>query len=96
MLFIFTVADGKTLIDELEVVEGMKFDRGFISPYFITNAKTQKVEMENPYVLIYEKKIPSLQALVPLLEAIVKTSRALLIIAEDVEGTRGVWISNIV
>jgi chaperonin GroEL len=83
---VITVADGKTLHDELEVVEGMKFDRGFISPYFITNVKTQKVEMENAYVLIYEKKISSLAPLVPVLEACMKEGRPLLLIAEDVEG----------
>ena len=95
---VITCADGKTLQDELEVVEGMKFDRGFIryiflfgaifiyfSPYFINDTKTQRVEFEDAFVLIYEKKIPSIQALIPILEAVVKTSRPLLIIAEDVE-----------
>jgi len=83
---VITVADGKTLHDELDVVEGMKFDRGFISPYFITNVKAQKVEMENAYILIYEKKISALAPLVPLLEACMKENRPLLLIAEDVEG----------
>eukprot|EP00455_Lapot_gusevi_P033519 TRINITY_DN3665_c0_g1_i9.p1 TRINITY_DN3665_c0_g1~~TRINITY_DN3665_c0_g1_i9.p1 ORF type:complete len:562 (+),score=298.06 TRINITY_DN3665_c0_g1_i9:85-1770(+) len=83
---VITVGDGKTLHDELEVVEGMKFDRGFISPYFITNSKTQKCELENPYVLLYEKKISNLQSILPLVEAVVKQNRSLLIIAEDVEG----------
>lgn len=77
--------DGKTLHNELEVVEGMKFDRGYISPYFITDNKTQTAEMENPYILLVEKKIASIQSLIPLLEMVVKTQRPLLIIAEDVE-----------
>ncbi len=82
---VITVQDGKTLHNELEVVEGMKFDRGFISPYFITDSKTQTVELENPLILLVEKKVSSLQQLVPLLEQVVKMQRALLIIAEDVE-----------
>ena len=82
---VITVSDGKTLDNELDVVEGMKFDRGFISPYFITNTKTQNVELENPLILLVEKKVSSLQQLVPLLEGVVKTQRSLLIIAEDVE-----------
>merc|ERR1712054_385142 len=69
---VITVQDGKTLDDELEVVEGMKFDRGFISPYFITNAKSQKAEFEHPYILLVEKKISSLQSMLPLLEHVVK------------------------
>ena len=77
--------DGKTLHNELEVVEGMKFDRGYISPYFITDNKTQTAELENPYILLVEKKIGSIQSLIPLLEMVVKTQRPLLIIAEDVE-----------
>jgi len=75
----------QTFDDELEVVEGMKFDRGFISPYFITDAKTQTVELENPYILLVEKKVSSLQQLVPLLERIIKAQSSLLIVAEDVE-----------
>jgi chaperonin GroEL len=82
---VITVQDGKTLDNELEVVEGMKFDRGYISPYFITNAKNQTVELENPLILLVEKKVSSLQQLVPLLESIIKTQSSLLIIAEDVE-----------
>eukprot|EP00587_Corethron_hystrix_P006222 CAMPEP_0113309682 /NCGR_PEP_ID=MMETSP0010_2-20120614/7627_1 /TAXON_ID=216773 ORGANISM="Corethron hystrix, Strain 308" /NCGR_SAMPLE_ID=MMETSP0010_2 /ASSEMBLY_ACC=CAM_ASM_000155 /LENGTH=539 /DNA_ID=CAMNT_0000164981 /DNA_START=220 /DNA_END=1839 /DNA_ORIENTATION=- /assembly_acc=CAM_ASM_000155 len=82
---VITVQDGKTFDDELEVVEGMKFDRGFISPYFITDAKTQTVELENPYILLVEKKVSSLQQLVPLLERIIKAQSSLLIVAEDVE-----------
>merc|ERR1719409_507655 len=82
---VITVAEGKTLENELEVVEGMKFDRGYISPYFQTNPKTQKCELENPYVLIFEKKISGLTTILPCLEAVLKAQRALLIIAEDVE-----------
>merc|ERR1719378_1643111 len=79
-----TVADGKTLEHELEVVEGMKLDRGYISPYFITNNKTQKVEMEDPLVLVYDKKISSVQSVLPLLEQVAKAQRPLLLIAEDI------------
>jgi len=82
---VITVQDGKTLYNELEVVEGMKFDRGFISPYFITDPKTQTCEMENPLILLVEKKVSSLQQIVPLLEQVVKQQRSLVIIAEDVE-----------
>ena len=78
--------DGKTLEDELEVVEGMKFDRGYISPYFITSPKTQKVEFENPLILLVEKKVSSLQSMLPLLEQVVKMQRPLVIVAEDVDG----------
>jgi len=77
--------DGKTLHNELEVVEGMKFDRGYISPYFITDNKTQTADLENPYILLVEKKIGSIQSLIPLLEMVVKSQRPLLIVAEDVE-----------
>ncbi|KAE9327964.1 Chaperonin, partial [Phytophthora fragariae] len=82
---VITVQDGKTLYNELEVVEGMKFDRGFISPYFVTDNKTQSCEMENPYILLVEKKVSSLQSIIPMLETVVKQQRPLLIIAEDVE-----------
>jgi chaperonin GroEL len=71
---------------ELEVVEGMQFDRGYVSPYFVTNAEKMRAEMEDPYLLIYEKKLSALNDLLPLLEAVVQTSKPLLIIAEDVEG----------
>merc|ERR1719401_1634282 len=81
-----TVQDGKTLEHELEVVEGMKLDRGYISPYFITNAKAQKVEMENPLVLLYEKKISSVQSILPLLEQVAKVQKPFLVIAEDIDG----------
>lgn len=82
---VITVQDGKTTVNELEVVEGMKFDRGYISPYFITDNKSQTVEFENPLILLTEKKISSIQNIVPLLESVIRTQRPLLIIAEDVE-----------
>jgi chaperonin GroEL len=82
---VITVQDGKTLENVLEVVEGMKFDRGFISPYFITDAKTQACELENPVILLVEKKVSNLQQLVPLLESVIKSQSSLLIVAEDVE-----------
>src|SRR5216117_27803 len=83
---VITVEEAKSLETELEVVEGMQFDRGYISPYFITNADKMRVDMEDPYILIYEKKLSGLQELLPLLEAVVQTSKPLVIIAEDVEG----------
>src|SRR5216117_122542 len=83
---VITVEEAKSLETELDVVEGMQFDRGYISPYFITNADKMRVEMEDPYILIYEKKLSGLQELLPLLEAVVQASKPLLIIAEDVEG----------
>ena len=83
---VITVEEAKSLETELEVVEGMQFDRGYISPYFITNADKMRVEMEDAYLLIYEKKLSGLQELLPLLEAVVQTSKPLVIIAEDVEG----------
>ena len=83
---VITVEEAKSLETELEVVEGMQFDRGYISPYFVTNAEKMRVEMDDPYILIYEKKLSALQELLPLLEAVVQTSKPLLIIAEDVEG----------
>src|SRR6202021_388232 len=83
---VITVEEAKSLETELEVVEGMQFDRGSISPYFVTNADKMRVEMEDAYVLINEKKLSGLQELLPLLEAVVQTSKPLVIIAEDVEG----------
>ena len=83
---VITVEEAKSLETELDVVEGMQFDRGYISPYFITNADKMRVEMEDPYILIYEKKLSGLQELLPLLEAVVQTGKPLLIVAEDVEG----------
>jgi len=83
---VITVEEAKSLQTELEVVEGMQFDRGYISPYFITDADKMRVELENPYILIDEKKLSNLQSMLPLLEAVVQSGRPLLIIAEDVEG----------
>src|SRR5205809_5021992 len=83
---VITVEEAKSLETELDVVEGMQFDRGYISPYFITNADKMRVEFDDPYILINEKKLSGLQELLPLLEAVVQTGKPLLIIAEDVEG----------
>ncbi|RWI84655.1 chaperonin GroEL [Mesorhizobium sp.] len=83
---VITVEEAKTADTELEVVEGMQFDRGYLSPYFITNQDKMRVELEEPYVLIHEKKLSNLQALLPVLEAVVQSAKPLLIIAEDVEG----------
>jgi len=83
---VITVEEAKSLTTELEVVEGMQFDRGYISPYFVTNAEKMIAELENPYILLHEKKLSGLQAMLPLLEAVVQSGRPLLIIAEDVEG----------
>ncbi|MER2604950.1 MAG: chaperonin GroEL [Siculibacillus sp.] len=83
---VITVEEAKSLETELDVVEGMQFDRGYLSPYFITNAEKMIAELEDPYILIHEKKLGNLQAMLPVLEAVVQTSRPLLIIAEDVEG----------
>ena len=83
---VITVEEAKSLDSELEVVEGMQFDRGYISPYFITNAEKMTTDLENPYILIYEKKLSGLQAMLPLLESVVQSGRPLLVIAEDVEG----------
>ena len=83
---VITVEEAKSLGSELEVVEGMQFDRGYISPYFITNAEKMIAELDDPYIFIYEKKLSALPALLPLLEKVVQSGRPLLIIAEDVEG----------
>jgi chaperonin GroEL len=83
---VITVEEAKSLETELEIVEGMQFDRGYVSPYFVTNVEKMRVDMEDPYILIYEKKLSGLQELLPLLEAVVKTGKPLVIIAEDVEG----------
>src|ERR1700748_2493170 len=83
---VITVEEAKSLESELDVVEGMQFDRGYISPYFITDADKMRTEMEDPYILIYEKKLSGLQELLPLLESVVQTGKPLLIVAEDVEG----------
>ncbi|KAJ0519997.1 putative chaperonin Cpn60/TCP-1 family, groEL-like apical domain superfamily [Helianthus annuus] len=82
---VITISDGKTLNNELEVVEGMKLDRGYISPYFITNTKNQKCELDDPLILIHEKKISSLNSIVKVLELALKNQRSLLIVAEDIE-----------
>ncbi len=82
---VITVEEAKGIETEIDVVEGMQFDRGFLSPYFITNSDKMQVEMENPYILVSEKKIPNLQSLLPILEPIAQSGRALLIIADDVE-----------
>jgi chaperonin GroEL len=83
---VITVEEAKSLDSELEVVEGMQFDRGYLSPYFITNAEKMTVELEEPYILIHEKKLASLQPLLPVLEAVVQAGKPLLIVAEEVEG----------
>ncbi|MEK6685266.1 MAG: chaperonin GroEL, partial [Pseudomonadota bacterium] len=83
---VITVEDGKSLQNELEIVEGMQFDRGYLSPYFINNPDKQAVALDDPYILLYEKKISNIHDLLPLLEQIAKAGRPLLIIAEDVEG----------
>ncbi len=83
---VITVEEAKTAETELEVVEGMQFDRGYLSPYFVTNADKMRVEFEDPYILIHEKKLSNLQSMLPVLEAVVQTGKPLLIIAEDVEG----------
>ncbi len=83
---VITVEEAKSLTTELEVVEGMQFDRGYISPYFVTNAEKMFAELEDPYILLHEKKVSGLQSMLPLLEAVVQSTRPLLILAEDVEG----------
>ena len=83
---VITVEEAKSLETELDVVEGMQFDRGYLSPYFITNAEKMIAELEDPYILLHEKKLSGLQALLPLLEAVVQSGKPLLIIAEDIEG----------
>ena len=83
---VITVEEAKTAETELDVVEGMQFDRGYLSPYFITNAEKMIAELEDPYILIHEKKLSSLQAMLPILEAVVQTGKPLLIVAEDIEG----------
>ncbi|MGO7730425.1 chaperonin GroEL [Rhizobium johnstonii] len=83
---VITVEEARTAETELDVVEGMQFDRGYLSPYFVTNAEKMRVELEEPYILVHEKKLGSLQALLPILEAVVQTGKPLLLISEDVEG----------
>src|SRR6202043_45742 len=83
---VITVEEAKSLDTELDVVEGMQFDRGYLSPYFVTNAEKMFAELDDPYILLQEKKLSSLQSLLPLLEAVVQSARPLLIVAEDIEG----------
>lgn len=83
---VITVEEAKHFQTELDVVEGMQFDRGYISPYFVTNPEKMTADLENPYILIHEKKLSSLQPILPLLESVVQSGRPLLIIAEDVDG----------
>jgi chaperonin GroEL len=83
---VITVEEAKSLDTELEIVEGMQFDRGYLSPYFVTNAEKMFVELEDPYILLHEKKLPGLKAILPLLEAVVQSDKPLLIVAEDIEG----------
>src|SRR5438445_558131 len=83
---VITVEEAKSLETELDVVEGMQFDRGYLSPYFVTNAEKMVAELENPYILLHEKKLSGLQAMLPVLESVVQSGKPLLIVAEDVEG----------
>ena len=83
---VITIEEAKSLETELEVVEGMQFDRGYLSAYFVTNAEKMFAELDDPYILLYEKKLPGLQAMLPLLEAVVQSGKPLLIVAEDIEG----------
>ena len=83
---VITVEEGSSLENELDIVEGMQFDRGYLSPYFISDPQSQSAELENPYILLYDKKISNIRDLLPLLESVAKSSRPLLLIAEDVEG----------
>ena len=83
---VITVEEGTGLANELDVVEGMQFDRGYLSPYFINNQQSQSVELENPLILLFDKKISNIRDLLPILEGVAKAGRPLLIVAEDVEG----------
>jgi chaperonin GroEL len=83
---VITVEEAKSLNTELEVVEGMQFDRGYVSPYFVTNAEKMRVELDDPYILIHEKKLTGLQTMLPLLESVVQSGKPLLVIAEEIEG----------
>src|SRR5207237_9730874 len=83
---VITVEEAKSLETELDVVEGMQFDRGYLSPYFVTNAEKMIAELDDPYILLHEKKLSGLQPLLPVLEAVVQSGRPLLIVAEDIEG----------
>jgi len=83
---VITVEEAKSLDTEVDIVEGMKFDRGYLSPYFVTNAEKMTAELEDAYILLHEKKLSGLQAMLPVLEAVVQSGKPLLIIAEDIEG----------
>ena len=83
---VITVEDGKSLENELDIVEGMQFDRGYLSPYFINNPEKQAVVLDNPFILLFDKKISNIRDLLPVLEQVAKSGRPLLIIAEDVDG----------
>ncbi len=83
---VITIEEASGIEFELDVVEGMQFDRGYLSPYFITNTEKMTVELQDPYILIHEKKLSNLQAILPILEAVVQSARPLLIVAEDIEG----------
>ena len=83
---VITVEEAKSLETELDVVEGMQFDRGYLSPYFVTNADKMLADLEDPYILLHEKKLSGLQPMLPLLESVVQSGKPLLIIAEDIEG----------
>src|SRR6202012_227360 len=83
---VITVEEAKGIATELDVVEGMQFDRGYISPYFVTNAEKMVAELDEPYILLNEKKLSSLQAMLPLLESVVRSGKPLVIVSEDVEG----------
>ena len=83
---VITVEEAKSLETELDIVEGMQFDRGYISPYFVTNAEKMLAELEDPLILLHEKKLPGVQAILPLLEAVVQSGKPLLIVAEDIDG----------
>src|SRR5690606_24631234 len=83
---VITVEEGSGLDNELDVVEGMQFDRGYLSPYFINNQQSMSVELENPYILLHDKKVSNVRDLLPVLEAVAKAGKPLLIVAEDVEG----------
>ena len=83
---VITVEEATSLVTELDIVEGMQFDRGYVSPYFVTNPEKMYAELESPYILLYEKKLPGVQALLPLLEAVAQSGKALLVVAEDIEG----------
>ena len=83
---VITVEEAKSLDTELDVVEGMQFDRGYLSPYFVTNSEKMISDLESPYILLHEKKLTTLQSMLPVLEAVVQSGKPLLIIAEDIEG----------